>query len=100
MKKREVEEAKKLQPDSISLFGSQRLVCTTVMLIIRIISPICWLFLLLFPLCYVMYVFKYFLHVCLALYVLLVLVLVKKNSIAPHVMLVVINCWCILSCQL
>jgi len=34
MKKREVEEAKKLQPDSISLFSSQRLVCAVQMFII------------------------------------------------------------------
>ena len=40
IKKREVEEAKKSQPDSISLFSSQRLVCAAQILIV---SKLFWL---------------------------------------------------------
>ena len=40
MKKREVEEAKKSQPDSVSLFSSQRLVCAAQMLVT---STLCYL---------------------------------------------------------
>jgi len=68
MKKREVEEAKKSQPDSISLFGSQRLVCVTRILITGKIYCFFSVVILYFIFYIIVCLVSVFLHVCLAFY--------------------------------